>query len=236
MNFTFDEKKHVYKLDDKPLMGVTSVLGIIAKPALIQWAANMACDYINDNFPTAEEFMKDPHIFTNLIKEARTAHRKKKEKAADAGTDVHGLVEQYINDCIAAGETLNPVVENPALQGFIDWAITNKIKFVVSEKRMYSEEWWVAGTCDLVFEQDGKKFLGDVKTQARMWDRVPFIQMGAYTKMYQETTGEQIDGTCVILIPREKPVLETFYCYDHESDIKTFEAALRLYKSVPLTN
>lgn len=238
MNFTFDEKKHVYMLDEKPLMGVTSVLGIIAKPALIQWAANEAVNYLKCKLDEEGAFFPDVD-WKQALEEARKAHCRKKDKAASAGTDVHGQVEEYVKRCIEAHDGY-PVLIAPegseALRNFIAWAQENKIRFIVSEKRMYSEDWWVAGTCDFVFEQDGKKFLGDLKTQAKMWDRTPFIQMGAYTKMYQETTGETIDGTCVVLLPRENPKLETFYCYDHESDIKTFEAALRLYKSVSLTN
>ena len=38
---TFDAKKHVHTLDGKNLTGVTTVLSVIAKPALIQWAADM---------------------------------------------------------------------------------------------------------------------------------------------------------------------------------------------------
>ena len=48
-NFTFDEKTHRYYIGDKQRTGTTTVLGILAKPALIQWAANMAVDYIKEN-------------------------------------------------------------------------------------------------------------------------------------------------------------------------------------------
>ena len=38
-DFVFDEKEHAYFLNGKPMMGCTTVLSVIAKPALIQWAA-----------------------------------------------------------------------------------------------------------------------------------------------------------------------------------------------------
>src|SRR3990167_1580215 len=87
--FEFDEKKHLYTLDGKPLTGVTSVLNVIAKPALIQWSANMACDYIRDNYSVG-------CAMESLLQEARTAHRKKKEGAADIGTRVHKYLEEWI--------------------------------------------------------------------------------------------------------------------------------------------
>ena len=43
--FTFDEKRHRYYLDGKAMTGCTTVLGVIAKPALIQWAADKAAAY-----------------------------------------------------------------------------------------------------------------------------------------------------------------------------------------------
>ena len=44
--FYFDEEKHRYYLDGKQMTGVTTILGVLAKPALIQWAANMAIDSV----------------------------------------------------------------------------------------------------------------------------------------------------------------------------------------------
>jgi hypothetical protein len=44
--FVFDEKKHLYFYDGKPMTGCTTILGVLAKPALIPWAAKMAVEYI----------------------------------------------------------------------------------------------------------------------------------------------------------------------------------------------
>mgnify|MGYP001586239833 CR=1 FL=1 len=235
-NFTFDEKKHVYTLDGKPLMGVTSVLGVIAKPALIQWAANMMDEYIRANVAFAIPGDDGGYwaIKPSVIEEAKFAHRKKKEKAADQGTDTHAHIETLVKVAIENfGGYLpeNSISDTPSVQSFIDWAKNNKIKFLESEKRMYSREWWTAGTCDLVFEQDGKRYVGDVKTMKKLWDVVPFIQCAAYAKMMSEA-GEKFDGTCVINIPKETNEVETHYRYDLEGDTKAFEAALTLYRTL----
>lgn len=230
-NFQFDPKGHVYTLDGKPLTGVTTVLGVIAKPALIQWAADEACKFI-DEARQSEKF--DVEMLGELLKEARLAHRKKKEKAADQGTDTHAQIEEYVKGCIATndGIPVNSIMaETPARNSFIQWAVENKVKFLESEKRMYSKEWWLAGTCDLVFEQDGKRYVGDIKTMKKLWDVTPFIQCAAYAKMMVEQ-GEKFDGTCIINIPKETNKVETFYRYDLEGDIKAFEAALTLYRTL----
>src|ERR1035437_9358592 len=79
--YVFDSKRHIHQLDGKNLNGITTILGVIAKPALIQWSANMACDYILGN---SEVGNRDDEIIYKVsektVKEARTAHRKKKEK------------------------------------------------------------------------------------------------------------------------------------------------------------
>ena len=89
--YEFDARKHAHTLNGKPLMGVTTVLSVISKPALIQWSANMACDYVKDN-------LTDITQLENVLLEARTAHRKKKETAGDWGTGVHKAIEEWIKE------------------------------------------------------------------------------------------------------------------------------------------
>ena len=40
--YQFSEEGHLHILDGKALTGVTTILGVIAKPALIQWSADEA--------------------------------------------------------------------------------------------------------------------------------------------------------------------------------------------------
>src|SRR3990167_10512189 len=96
MTFTFDEKEHAYFLDGKPLMGITSVLRIIAKPNLIQWAANMAVDYISSLWMPGKSY--EELEITSVLQEARTAHARKRDKAADAGTNVHAWIAEWSKD------------------------------------------------------------------------------------------------------------------------------------------
>ena len=56
--FVFDEKEHAYFLNGKPMLGCTSVLGVIAKPALIQWAANEAVKVTPAVFALLEQAQK----------------------------------------------------------------------------------------------------------------------------------------------------------------------------------
>jgi hypothetical protein len=225
MSFTFNEKAHYYELDGKRMYGVTTVLGVIAKPALIGWAARMATEYVRDHLKSMDDLEQ-------VLELAKNAHTKKKEAAGSSGKDTHALIEEWVKRHI--GNDLSPSPEaHEGLQAFIQWAYENKVKFIASEEKMYSKDWWTAGTCDLILEMGGKRYIGDVKTQAKLWDNTPHIQCAAYAKMYKEMHGKDIDGTIIILIPRETSQVETHVRYNLEGDIKAFEAALLLYKTLP---
>lgn len=241
-DFHFDKKEHVYTLNGKPMMGCTSVLSVIAKPALIGWAADCAVDLIEAEVTDAQ---RRPHGFADikwpqLFKAARVAHRRKKEAAGEAGTDLHALIEEYVRHCIATNHGHATFTTLPAIDAFMQWATKQNIRFLATEQRLYSKELWVAGTCDLIFEKDGKRYIGDIKTYKKLWDRIPMIQCAGYSIMFEEmntvfshpngdTMSKQIHGYCVIRI---KDDFEVQWCYDPDTDRKLFIAAVELYKGL----
>ena len=237
MSFEFDPVKHVYTLDGKPLTGVTTILGVINKPALVAWASKMAVEHIKGNSPW-DEAQSVYLVSESALDDAKQAHRRKKEDAGEKGTDLHALVEEYVKMCIAANTTaitfppsdlpkFEPIVE------FIRWAQTNKIRFLESEKRMYSRNWRLAGTADLIFEKEGKKYIGDVKTYAKIWDRVPFFQCAGYANFYEEMSEgkDHIDGYCVLRLSKDGS-FESKWSFDTEGDTKAFFAAVELYRQL----
>jgi len=46
VELTFDPVKHMYKVNDKIVFGVTSICGILDKKALMYWAVNMAIKHL----------------------------------------------------------------------------------------------------------------------------------------------------------------------------------------------
>lgn len=223
--YKFDEKKHIHTLNDKPLMGVTSVLGVISKPMLIQWAANMACDYILERV-----YDVDIDVLVNeVIKEARTAHRKKKEKAGDWGTEVHKAIEEWVKD--KKEPTLIQENQQEAFNHFKRWAEDNKVTFLESEKHLWSEKMWTGGIVDLVFEMDGKKYIGDIKTSSGIYNEA-FFQMGAYHLMLEEM-GEAKDIAGYIVINLKKDGTMDMKRADNMAiNQEAFLSALSLYKII----
>jgi hypothetical protein len=174
-----------FLLSGKLLRGVTSVLdGTSSKPQLIQWAADMATQYVADNgiFIESENAYK---ISGDTLKEARTAHTKKKEKAATKGTDMHAEVEKFILATIR-GESYEFPIE---IYPFVEWSRKENVTFIAAEQILYSEKHSVAGTADFICVLNDKLTIGDLKTMPKLWSPDPFVQTGAYSLMLTELTG-----------------------------------------------
>lgn len=102
MTTSFDPKTHSYLIDGKPATGITTIISVLAKPALIGWAAKMTAEFIQLNGKWSED-KTQVTITGKQLEEAKSAHRKKKEEAGVKGTDAHTLVEEYITTCLKIG-------------------------------------------------------------------------------------------------------------------------------------
>lgn len=240
MNFTFDEKAHAYFLDGKPLIGCTTVLNVLAKPALIQWSANMAVKYVIEKgvpYYGENDDLVDNYIVTGeMLDEAKTAHRRKKEGAADVGTHVHLWLEQYITG-------LKPAIpedpqEKKMIEAFLKWEEEVKPKWLASEKRVYALSTHTAGTLDFIAEINGKVYLGDFKTSSGIYNEM-FWQTSAYQYMLQEMEPtRRIDGHIIVNIQKTGKI-ETRESFDYHTNIKAFLACLTMYKvqnGLPITD
>lgn len=236
--YKFDKEKHIHTLDDKPLMGVTTVLSVISKPALIQWSANTAVDYIDkkvrdiivENEVTkagAWDILEEE--WETIIKEAKVAHRKKKETAGDWGTEVHQAIENWIKK--EPEIALHQEHQQEVFDKFKKWAEDNKVEFLESEKHVWNRELWIGGICDLVIKMDGKKYVADIKTSSGIYNEA-FFQMGAYNLCLEEM-GEHKDVEGYIVINLKKDGTMDFkIANDMEVNKQAFKSALSLHKII----
>jgi hypothetical protein len=233
--FKFNEKAHRYTLDGKPLTGVTTVLSIISKPALIQWAANMAVGYIEERFKNiifpSKETDGIEHVdcsykeLFELLKEAKTAHRRKKEEAADTGTLAHKWIEDWIN---GKNPPSDPLIDHMTCN-FVKWAEENEVEFIEAEKKVYSRVHWYAGTLDFLCKINGRTYLGDLKTSSGIYDDY-FFQTSAYQLALQELEPDlKIDGHVIINCTKEGKFNKKF-SFDYEKNIPVFLGALTIYR------
>ena len=230
MTFIFNKEQHYYELDGKRMYGVTTVLGVIGKPMLIQWAANEAVKYVGSEWKP--DITYSTEAIELILKAAKTAHRKKRDKAADVGTLVHGYIEKWIKDgCPDAPEPLQDAPGRTMFNHFREWAEKNRISFLASEKQVYSQKFWTAGTMDALIAKGDKKYILDVKTTSGIYDRTPFLQCAGYAMMLAESEGIEVDGYCIVRLGKDGS-FEELWSYDVEGDKKGFLAALELFKQM----
>ena len=237
MNYRFNKEQHLHQAEVdgewKNLTGCTTILSVVSKPALIQWAANMAINYIKENAPYVPETKLYMGVNDEILESARKAHAQRKTDAGTYGTETHAQIEKIVKNAIdhnggIIGEgTLSP---DKSLQNFITWAITNKVKFLDSERNIYSEKLWLGGIVDFICEIDHNVWIGDIKTAGSgiypefMWQcagyHLMLKEMGLYPK---------VKGYLILNLKESGEMLEK-RSISNADNIKAFKACLDIYR------
>ena len=129
-------------------------------------------------------------------------------KASDEGTQVHDAAERYLQ-----GEKIYWLDENGVSKYSLDvwkmilkfhdfWTVC-KPTLIESEIHLFSEIYGYAGTCDLVVEIDGKKWLIDIKTSNSLHTSHD-LQLAAYAQAWNELYEEKIENTGIIWLKSSK--------------------------------
>ena len=221
----FNEEKHLYTIDNKHIPGCTSILQVIAKPALFYWGINQTIEYIKENIKAGQAL--DELQLKSLLQEARWAHKKKKDTAADIGTFVHQWCEDYIKG-LKPALPINESIKN-GVNAFLNWKKENKVKFHLSEQIVYSKKYNYAGTFDFYAEVNGKNFLGDFKTSSGIYPEM-FFQTAAYQMARQEEyPKEKYDGNLILRLGKDGE-FEAKESYEYDKNCTAFCAAVALHK------
>ena len=224
-----DEKEeHLHELDGKPLIGTSTVVGVIAKP-LTWWASGLAVAELGwikkidtREHPTEDQIFKNledrekasalakdkiAHMsyedFQKLLDSAYAAHSKSLKKSAGKGTDMHQLLEDYIKVCISVNEGA-PMGSNgnggDPVDIFSTWALKNVKRFILSEGHCYSEKLWVGGITDCVAQLlNGNFVIIDFKSSKEAY-LSQFIQVAGYDIEITENGLFDADGNSIEFI------------------------------------
>lgn len=221
--FTFNEEKHAYFWDGKPVPGVTTILNNLGKPMLIPWAANMASDHF------LESIKQGRTDYANIHKESKSAHKTKAKKAADIGQNVHAYAESFFKK-----QTLPQLESDQAKRGveaFHKWMDSHKVKIVASERRVFSKQYYYAGTCDFVAEIDGVLGVGDIKTSSGIYPEMRF-QTAAYQHALEEEKGIKFPVRWIVRFDKKTGDFEAKSFYNFDLDFVGFMAALNIHKTL----
>lgn len=233
----FDDAAHRYIVREqgKPDIwppGVTSILNVINKPALVPWAAKLTAEtYSTLVSKKLAAGALLPADLPGIEKESKGAHRAVAKEAAGIGTIVHEWAEQYSQGNIQV------MPENPAaakaVEGFIGWLNDNKVAFKHTEVRVYSRQMAYAGTFDFMAVVNGELVLGDYKTSSGIYPE-HHLQTAAYARVWTEMTGEPMMKRLVVMFDKKsgKVKTEMRQVSDFTSDFMGFHGALQVYLSL----
>lgn len=201
-----------YQINGDDYASVTTILGAINKPALVQWAAKeertmtiqSAADLYEDIHGTPK--MSRATYVTTL--DARLgkvkAHQKLLSKAAEIGTQVHALIEWNIRRSLQQKVGPEPKIEDKASWAFMayqDWAKAVDMKPLLIEQTVYSHAHKYAGTMDLLAEVEGQVTLVDFKTGKAVYGEA-HLQNVAYQMALKEMGHLAAERGMILRLPK----------------------------------
>jgi hypothetical protein len=146
--------------------------------------------------------------FEDWLKKVGYASEYIVKKAAEEGTQVHEMVEEYLN-----GNELNFLDKNGYPQynpdvwqmflRFVEFWETYKPKLIETEVHLFSDELKVAGTCDLICEINDELWILDVKTSNHI-QLTYELQTAIYTQCYKECYGKDIQHQGILWLKSAK--------------------------------
>jgi len=151
----FYPASHRYKLDGEWVPGVTTIIGVLDKPAIPKWAAGEVAAFVADQ-PSLVDLMNEKGGREPVIQFLKALPWQKRDDAGARGTKFHDLAER-----ILLGEEVQVPPEQvglveASLRFMDDW----HIKPVLIEAAVASRADKWAGTLDLIADAAHPKFTG----------------------------------------------------------------------------
>jgi ATP-dependent exoDNAse (exonuclease V) beta subunit len=167
--------------------------------------------------PTGEKYKSITTVLGNYNKQAIMEWRERvgaeeankiSTKAANRGTKVHKICEDYINNEIPELKMQMMMPDLKELFFKIKPIIDEKLGDVYSqEQALYSDKLKIAGRVDLIGMWNGKLSVIDFKTSTKQKQEEDiqnyFMQCTAYALMFSELTGMWIDDIVVLIATGE---------------------------------
>lgn len=164
---------HRYLLDGYEIPGVTTIIGLLDKPALVGWAAEQSASYAVDNWQRLSEVP-----LAQRIKEIQGARFAKNRAAIVKGNRIHALAEdlQCGKDVEVPAEISSQV---EAVAKFLDaW----EMETIATETPVASTSYRYGGTLDTILKSPRLgMILLDWKTGKNVYDETA-LQLAAYQR------------------------------------------------------
>lgn len=178
--------------------------------------------------------------------ECKYAFKRKKQEAADIGTQAHSGIEEILRSTPAGSSVgvlllstgfFDDAVSPSAVQvgnciaAAADWLHREEIIPILVERRIYSRRRGFSGTLDLLAEQKGRKVVVDWKSSKAIYPEY-HLQTAAYVKAYEEETGDKVSGRILVRLGKSDGAFDVRELTSRaglDSDYTAFLAAKKLY-------
>lgn len=230
-----------YETADGTYPSVTTVLSVIGKPALINWAAKEERTLVMEESANLYqdapmEKMSRQAWITTLERRLgdERAHTRLLRKAGDIGSQVHAMIEYTLRARLCQKVEAPPALSPKAAWAFSvyeRWANRVKLTPMLIEQTVYSVEHGYAGTMDLFAEIDGKATVVDFKTGKAVYPEA-HLQNAAYrTALRTMGHGDATQGI-ILRLPKNEtdPEPEAVIADDETSSLEVFLHTKRLWE------
>jgi len=218
-----------YTIDGVNYPSVTSILNVLNKPQLVNWAVRLTRDSLKQElFALQRSNSLQGLNADSLLARSASEHNRVKSAAADHGIDIHRRIAACVGD---KSSCMSKNVRDPVIIAFRAWQ--DEAQFVpnASEKLVFSHEHEYAGTADLIGTLNGRLALLDIKTGRSVYPEYK-LQLAAYAAAWGEMTGH-IPEVCVNLHVRSDFTIaeaNAFTAAELFTLFQTFLAAKRLFE------
>lgn len=190
--------------DGTQVPGVTTVLGVLSKPALVPWA--------------------------NKLGLAGIEVGKYVDALAEVGTIAHAMILAHLKDETFDAWEYPPNLVDKAencLLSYFEWEKQHKIQPIICESPRVSEDYHYGGTPDFFGYVDGIPTLLDFKTGKGIYEEY-FYQLAAYQELLDE---HRIDRAMILQIGRDETEgFSTKEVKDLSREWEIFEHCLAIYE------
>jgi hypothetical protein len=237
---TFDEVTHRYRLNGKPVPGVTTLIKSTYPEGfhLGVWKIKQASSWVIEQLlrDTRDiHFISDEEL-DQLIKSSTTAWKKKAELAADIGKLAHAYAEEYEKRGFISDELREKIIGSANLKKLLNcikqfrrWENKVKDEIVGSECIAASPSLHVAGMYDRLAVRNGRLVLSDFKTSGAIYAEY-FIQLAGYALLIEEWESKKVDEIEVLRFGKESDEFEVKSLTDFKEYTEQFKRLVATYK------
>jgi predicted RecB family nuclease len=218
-----------YTIDGVNYPSVTTILNVLNKPQLVNWAVRLTRDSLKQELFALQRSnsLQDLNADSILARSA-SEHSRVKNAAADHGIDIHRRIAACVGD---KSSRMSKNVRDPVIIAFRAWQDEAQFLPIASEKLVISREHEYAGTADLIGTLNGKLALLDIKTGRRVYPEYK-LQLAAYAIAWGEMKGSFPQVCMNLHVRSDFTIVEanTFTAAELFPLFQTFLAAKRLFE------